>query len=216
MKKILIFSDKNIRFFCGLQNNAYNCNVKHSTKMDTDQQFDAVIDRCRKLFEKKASDYGTAWRIMRPESVTDQIFIKANRIREIEITKTALVDEGVEPEFIGMINYAIMGLIQLEKGFASTADFSAEEAVKYYNTYAAKAKELMMRKNHDYGEAWRSMRVSSITDLILMKLYRIKQIEDHNGKTTVSEGIDAGYYDIINYSVFNLIKLDEEKISINQ
>ena len=184
--------------------------------MDTGQQFDAVITRCRTLFSKKATDYGTAWRIMRPQSVTDQIFIKANRIREIEITKTALVDEGVEPEFVGMINYAIMGLIQLEKGFADTADFSADEALSYYDKYAANAKELMMRKNHDYGEAWRTMRVTSITDLILMKLYRIKQIEDNNGKTTVSEGIDAGYYDIINYSVFNLIKLDEVQKSINQ
>jgi len=178
--------------------------------MDTEQQFDAVIERCRRLFEKKASDYGTAWRIMRPQSVTDQILIKANRVRELEITKTAMVDEGVEPEFIGMVNYSIMGLIQLEKGFATTADISAVQAVEYYNKYAAQAKELMLKKNHDYGEAWRAMRISSITDLILMKLYRIKQIEDHDGKTEVSEGVDAGYFDIINYSVFNLIKLDEQ------
>ena len=184
--------------------------------MNTEQQFDAVINRCRSLFEKKASDYGTSWRIMRPESVTDQIFIKANRIREIEITKTSMIDEGVEPEFIGIINYAIMGLIQLEKGFAITADLSTADAVSLYNKYAQLAKELMLRKNHDYGEAWRTMRVTSITDLILMKLYRIKQIEGNHGKTIVSEGIDAGYYDIINYSVFNLIKLDEVQKSINQ
>lgn len=201
-------------FFCSLQNNAYTCKVKHTRKMDTEHQFDAVIDRCRKMFEKKASDYGTAWRIMRPESVTDQIFIKANRVRELEITKTAMVDEGVEPEFVGMVNYSIMGLIQLEKGFADTADMNAETAVDLYNKYATNAKNLMMRKNHDYGEAWRTMRISSITDLILMKLYRIKQIEDNNGKTSVSEGIDAGYYDIINYAVFNLIKLDEKSSSI--
>ena len=180
--------------------------------MDTEQQFDAVIERCRRLFEKKASDYGTAWRIMRPQSVTDQILIKANRVRELEITKTAMVDEGVEPEFIGMVNYSIMGLIQLEKGFATTADISAVQAVEYYNKYAAQAKELMLKKNHDYGEAWRAMRISSITDLILMKLYRIKQIEDHDGKTEVSEGVDAGYFDIINYSVFNLSKLDEQNL----
>ena len=178
--------------------------------MNTEQQFDAVIERCRRLFEKKASDYGTAWRIMRPQSVTDQILIKANRVRELEITKTAMVDEGVEPEFIGMVNYSIMGLIQLEKGFAATADISAAQAVEYYDKYAAQAKDLMLKKNHDYGEAWRAMRISSITDLILMKLYRIKQIEDHDGKTQVSEGVDAGYFDIINYSVFNLIKLDEQ------
>ena len=187
--------------------------LNKTKKMDTEQQFDAVIGKCRRLFEKKASDYGTAWRIMRPESVTDQIFIKANRIREIEITKTSMIDEGVESEFIGIINYAIMGLIQLEKGFAMTADLTANEAVELYNKYAQLAKELMMRKNHDYGEAWRTMRVTSITDLILMKLYRIKQIEDNNGKTTVSEGIDAGYFDIVNYSVFNLIKLDSESSS---
>ncbi|MBR4440836.1 MAG: DUF1599 domain-containing protein [Bacteroidales bacterium] len=181
--------------------------------MNTEQQFDAVIERCRRLFEKKASDYGTAWRIMRPQSVTDQILIKANRVRELEITKTAMVDEGVEPEFVGMVNYSIMGLIQLEKGFAATADISAAQAVVYYNKYAAQAKELMLKKNHDYGEAWRAMRISSITDLILMKLFRIKQIEDHDGKTEVSEGVDAGYFDIINYSVFNLIKLDEQNIT---
>ena len=181
--------------------------------MNTEQQFDAVIERCRRLFEKKASDYGTAWRIMRPQSVTDQILIKANRVRELEITKTAMVDEGVEPEFVGMVNYSIMGLIQLDKGFAATADISAAQAVVYYNKYAAQAKELMLKKNHDYGEAWRAMRISSITDLILMKLFRIKQIEDHDGKTEVSEGVDAGYFDIINYSVFNLIKLDEQNIT---
>ncbi|MCQ2974413.1 MAG: DUF1599 domain-containing protein [Bacteroidales bacterium] len=177
--------------------------------MTTDLQFDKVINKCRDLFKKKASDYGTAWRIMRPESITDQIFIKANRIRGLEINKTSMIDEGVVPEFIGMINYSIMGLIQLEKGFADTADITAEIAVEYYNKYAEQAKNLMMKKNHDYGEAWRSMRISSITDLILMKIYRIKQIENNDGKTSVSEGIDAGYFDIINYSVFNLIKLGE-------
>lgn len=178
-------------------------------KMNTEKQFEQQIARCKELFLKKASDYGTSWRIMRPASITDQIFIKANRVRSIQTSGVKMVDEGEEPEFIGMVNYSIMGLIQLEKGFADTADFDVATAEQFYDKYATLAKELMLRKNHDYGEAWRSMRVSSITDLILMKLYRIKQIEDHNGKTTVSEGIDAGYYDIINYAVFNLIKLSE-------
>ncbi len=179
--------------------------------MNTEKQFEQQIARCKELFLKKASDYGTSWRIMRPASITDQIFIKANRVRSIQTSGVKMVDEGEEPEFIGMVNYSIMGLIQLEKGFADTADFDVATAERFYDKYATLAKELMLRKNHDYGEAWRSMRVSSITDLILMKLYRIKQIEDHNGKTTVSEGIDAGYYDIINYAVFNLIKLSETK-----
>jgi len=179
--------------------------------MRTEKQFEDQIHKCREVFLKKTSDYGTAWRIMRPSSITDQIFIKANRIRGLEINKTQMIDEGAEPEFIGIINYSIMGLIQLEKGFADTADLDAAEAETMYNKYAQMARDLMLRKNHDYGEAWRSMRISSITDLILMKLYRIKQIEDHDGKTKISEGIDAGYFDIINYSVFNLIKLDEQK-----
>ncbi len=179
--------------------------------MNTEKQFEDQIHKCREVFLKKASDYGTAWRIMRPSSITDQIFIKANRIRGLQINDTAMIDEGEEPEFIGIINYAIMGLIQLEKGFADTADFDTATAETYYNKYARLAQELMMKKNHDYGEAWRGMRISSITDLILMKLYRIKQIEDHDGKTQISEGIDAGYFDIINYSAFNLIKLDEQK-----
>ncbi len=179
--------------------------------MNTEKQFEDQINKCREIFLKKASDYGTAWRIMRPSSITDQIFIKANRIRGLEINQTSMIDEGAEPEFIGIINYAAMGLIQLEKGFADTADMDTAEAEACYNKYVNMARDLMMRKNHDYGEAWRSMRISSITDLILMKLYRIKQIEDHDGKTKISEGIDAGYFDIINYSVFNLIKLDEQK-----
>lgn len=179
--------------------------------MNTEKQFEDQINRCREVFVQKAADYGTAWRIMRPSSITDQIFIKASRVRGLQINKTQMIDEGAETEFVGIVNYAIMGLIQLEKGFADTADMDAQEAEAFYNKYAGLARELMMRKNHDYGEAWRSMRISSITDLILMKLYRIKQIEDHDGKTRISEGIDAGYYDIINYSVFNLIKLDEQK-----
>ena len=181
--------------------------------MNTEQEFDNEIIKCKEIFLKKASDYGTAWRIMRPASVTDQIFIKANRIRGLEINKNSMIDEGQEPEFIGMVNYAVMGLIQLAKGFADTADLDVKTAEELYDKYITEAKNLMMKKNHDYGEAWRTMRTSSITDLILMKIYRIKQMEDNDGKTQISEGIDAGYFDIINYSIFNLIKLDEEKIS---
>lgn len=183
--------------------------------MNTEQEFKNQIVKCKETFLKKASDYGTAWRIMRPESVTDQIFIKANRIRGLQTMKTHLIDEGEEPEFVGIVNYAVMGLIQLELGFADTADLEVKSAEKFYDKYTSLALDLMLKKNHDYGEAWRQMRISSITDLILMKLYRIKQIEDHNGETTVSEGIDAGYFDIINYSVFNLIKIENEKSGRN-
>jgi hypothetical protein len=153
-------------------------------------------------------DYGAAWRIMRPSSVTDQIFIKANRIRSIEVKGVTLVDEGIMPEFIGIVNYGIVGLIQLELGYAEQEDMTVEQAMTYYDKYAAMALELMLRKNHDYNEAWRTMRISSYTDLILMKLYRTKQIEGNDGKTIVSEGIDANYLDMINYSVFGLIKLE--------
>ena len=187
---------------------------------DTKQQFEHVIAICRDLFAKKLHDYGAAWRIMRPSSVTDQIFIKANRIRSIETKGVAMVDEGIRSEFIAIVNYGIIGLIQLELGYAESADMTNEEAMvlydKYakeralelYDRYAKQALELMLAKNHDYDEAWRSMRVSSYTDLILMKIYRTKQIEGHDGATLVSEGIDANYMDMINYSVFGLIKLE--------
>ncbi len=177
-------------------------------KMDTPEQFRHIMAKCRELFSKKLYDYGAAWRIMRPASVTDQIFIKANRIRSIEVKGVSLVDEGVVPEFIGIVNYGIVGLIQLELGYAEKEDLTCEEALEYYDKYATMALELMLRKNHDYNEAWRSMRISSYTDLILMKLYRTKQIEGNDGKTLVSEGIDANYLDMINYSVFGLIKLE--------
>ena len=167
---------------------------------DTKQQFEHVIAVCRDLFAKKLHDYGAAWRIMRPSSVTDQIFIKANRIRSIEIKGVTMVDEGIRSEFIAIVNYGIIGLIQLELGYADTDDMTEERALELY--------ELMLAKNHDYDEAWRSMRVSSYTDLILMKIYRTKQIEGHDGATLVSEGIDANYMDMINYSVFGLIKLE--------
>ena len=162
---------------------------------------------CRELFSRKLHDYGAAWRILRPSSVTDQILIKANRIRSIEVKGVTLVDEGIFPEFVAIVNYGIVGLIQLELGYSDKEDMSPDKAMEYYDKYAQKALELMMRKNHDYDEAWRAMRISSYTDLILMKLYRTKQIESLNGATLVSEGIDANYMDMINYSVFGLIKL---------
>ena len=178
---------------------------------DTKAQFHAVIAQCRRLFIDKMKDYGPAWRIMRTPSLTDQIFIKANRIRTLQTTAEHLVDEGIEPEFIGIINYAAMGVIQLQLGVVDQPDLSSEEATQHYDRVLNEAYELMTRKNHDYDEAWRSMRVSSITDLILMKILRVKSIEDNNGKTIVSEGLDANYYDMINYAVFAMILLSEQK-----
>lgn len=177
--------------------------------METQQQFKQAMAGCRDIFSKKLHDYGAAWRIMRPSSVTDQIFIKANRIRSLEVKGVSLVGEGIYPEFQAIVNYGIVGLIQLELGYAEIEDITVERAMEYYDKYAQMALELMLRKNHDYDEAWRSMRVSSYTDLILMKLNRTKQIEEHDGQTLVSEGIDANYLDMINYSVFGLIKLSE-------
>ena len=175
---------------------------------DTKQQFEHVIAICRDLFAKKLHDYGAAWRIMRPSSVTDQIFIKANRIRSIETKGVTMVDEGIRSEFMAIVNYGIIGLIQLELGYAETDDMTEARALELYDQYAKQALELMLAKNHDYDEAWRSMRISSYTDLILMKIYRTKQIEGHDGATLVSEGIDANYMDMINFSVFGFIKLE--------
>ena len=175
---------------------------------DTKQQFEQIIAICRDLYAKKLHDYGAAWRIMRPSSITDQIFIKANRIRSIQIKGVSLIDEGIRPELIGIVNYGIMGLIQLELGYADVDDLNEEQALAYYDKYAQQVLELMLAKNHDYDEAWRSMRTSSYVDLILMKIYRTKQIEGNNGETLVSEGVDANYMDMINYSVFGLIKLE--------
>lgn len=175
------------------------------TMLNTAQEYDKVISICQDIFLKKMQDYGTAWRILRATSITDQIFIKANRIRCIEEKGVCKVNEGVVPEFIGIVNYAIMGLIQLELEPGTEA--TNAQIAEAYNTYFQQAKNLMLDKNHDYDEAWRSMRVSSYTDLILMKINRTKQIEDHQGTTLISEGIDANYYDMINYSVFALIRL---------
>ncbi|WP_452223801.1 DUF1599 domain-containing protein [Lacinutrix chionoecetis] len=177
---------------------------------DTSKQYDAVIETCRSLFVKKMSDYGSAWRILRLPSLTDQIFIKAQRIRGLQQNEVRKVDEGEQSEFIGIINYCIMALIQLEKGVVEQPDLSTKEATMLYDEKVAITKQLMQDKNHDYGEAWRDMRVSSLTDLILQKLLRVKQIEDNAGKTLVSEGIDANYQDMINYAIFAMIHLNEQ------
>jgi hypothetical protein len=178
--------------------------------LSTNEEFEQVMAECRSLFEKKLYDYKASWRMLRPSSLTDQLFIKAKRIRSLEIKGESLVGEGIRPEFIALINYGIVGMIQLRKGFADTIDMGNDDAMKLYNEYAEESLELMKRKNHDYDEAWRSMRVSSYTDFILTKIERIKEIENHQGKTVASEGIDANYMDIINYAVFGVIKLKEE------
>ena len=180
---------------------------------NTNQQFETVIAICRTLFEKKLRDYGASWRILRPSSVTDQLLIKAKRIRSLQEKKESKVGEGIEPEFIGIVNYGIIGWIQLQKGYSDTVDMTADEVMECYDRNMQETKELMFAKNHDYDEAWRLMRVESYTDLILTKIFRVKQIEGHEGKTLVSEGIDANYQDMINYALFALIKLnfkDEE------
>ena len=184
--------------------------MEYQHMKDTKQQFEHVISICRDVFSKKLHDYGAAWRIMRTSSITDQFFIKANRIRSLEVKGVSMVNEGIRPEFIGIVNYGIIGLIQLELGYAEKEDINEQQALELYDKYAKNALELMLAKNHDYDEAWRSMRITSYTDLILMKIYRTKQIEELNGKTLISEGIDANYMDMINYSVFGLIKLEFE------
>ncbi|WP_309608824.1 DUF1599 domain-containing protein [Flavobacterium sp.] len=172
---------------------------------NTSQQYDSIIKICRDLYSKKMTDYGSAWRILRLPSLTDQIFIKAQRIRSLQENEIRKVDEDEASEFIGIINYSIMALIQLDKGVADQPDLNPEEAINLFDEKVQLTKELMENKNHDYGEAWRDMRVSSLTDLILQKILRVKQIEDNRGKTIVSEGIDANYQDMINYAVFALI-----------
>ena len=176
----------------------------------TNAQFEAALGECAALFEQKLHDYRASWRILRPQSLTDQLFIKAKRIRQLELTGESLVGEGIRPEFVGLVNYGIVGLIQLQHGFADTVDMDNATALAEYKRFAQQALELMKRKNHDYDEAWRGMRVSSYTDLILTKIERIKEIENLSGQTLVSEGVDANYMDIINYAVFALIKLDKE------
>ena len=179
--------------------------------LNTSKQYDQITTICRELFLKKMTDYGSAWRILRLTSLTDQIFIKAQRIRGLQTNKERKVDEGQISEFIGIVNYSIMSLIQIEKGIVESPDLNLDQALKLYDNQLSVTKSLMENKNHDYGEAWREMRVSSLTDLIIQKILRIKQIEDNKGKTLVSEGIDANYQDMINYSVFALIHLQKVK-----
>jgi hypothetical protein len=172
---------------------------------NTSKEFDSIISGCRELFIKKMADYGSAWRILRLPSLTDQIFIKAQRIRSIQENKTQKVADNVDGEFVGIINYSVMAMIQLDHGIASQPDLDVESATKLYDEKVSETKQLMLDKNHDYGEAWREMRVSSLTDLILQKLLRVKQIEDNEGVTQVSEGVKANYQDMLNYAVFALI-----------
>jgi hypothetical protein len=179
----------------------------------TSRQFDQAIALCRKVFTDKMKDYGSSWRILRTPSLTDQIYIKANRIRSIEEKGMKRVNEGIRPEFIGIVNYSAIALVQLELTHNPTLELSQDQAVRLYENSIQSARDLMEDKNHDYDEAWRNMRIGSLTDIILMKLMRIKQIEDHQGETFVSEGVDANYRDIINYALFALIKLEEEKTS---
>ena len=180
-------------------------------KRDTTAEYQQVVAQCRDIFDKKMQDYGAAWRIMRTESLTDPIFIKANRIRSLQRKKEHLVNEGIEPEFIGIINYSAMAIIQLQLGVVEQPDLDFERASELYKKVLDEAFDLMSKKNHDYDEAWRSMRISSMTDLILMKILRVKEIEDNNGKTLISEGLDANYYDMINYAVFSMILINEGK-----
>jgi len=175
---------------------------------NTSKEYDAVVKVCQDLFSKKMKDYGCAWRILRLPSLTDQIFIKAQRIRGLQQNAVQKVEEGAASEFVGIINYCLMALIQIDKGVVEQPDLSFEETVTLYTEKIAVTKQLMMDKNHDYGEAWRDMRVSSLTDLILQKLLRVKQIEDNAGHTLVSEGIDANYQDMINYAIFALIHIN--------
>ncbi|MBD5346370.1 MAG: DUF1599 domain-containing protein [Bacteroides sp.] len=177
----------------------------------TDRQFRTALAACRDIFAAKLNDYGASWRIMRPASITDQIFIKAKRIRSLETKGVAMIDDDALSEFKAIVNYGITGLIQLQLGAADSTDMSPDRALELYEEKAREAYDLMIRKNHDYDEAWRGMRVNSYTDFILTKLQRIKEIEDHSGLTTVSEGIDSNYLDIINYATFGIIKLSVDK-----
>lgn len=185
-------------------------------KSDTEKAYREIMAECRRLYAAKMQDYGPAWRILRPSSLTDQILIKARRIRTIQIEKDQKVADGIREEFIGIINYAIISMIQLEFGWSDTIDMSVEQALERYDHYTEATYRLMCDKNHDYGEAWRAMRVDSLTDIILMKLMRVKQIEDNAGKTCVSEGLEANYMDMMNYAIFALITMAEEAASVEK
>lgn len=177
------------------------------------KQYMQVVDACRELFKKKLQDYGAAWRILRPASVTDQIYIKVARIRSLQLSGENLVGDSIESEFIGIVNYGIIGLIQFEDGFSEKNDTPIDLAEKLYDSHFAECFNVMKKKNHDYGEAWRNMRVETITDLILTKVFRTKQIEDHDGQTIASEGIPANYIDMVNYAIFALCLLQERPVS---
>lgn len=189
--------------------NVYICS-RYMDTSKTEEQFKSVMQECRTVFAAKLHDYGASWRMLRPSSLTDQLYIKAKRIRSLEIKKQSMVGEGIRPEFLALINYGLVGIIQLEKGFADVIDTTPDEALALYDKHAGEALQLMLRKNHDYDEAWRWMRVSSYTDIILTKIQRIKEIEDLQGKTIMSEGIGSNYMDIVNYAVFGAIKLAEK------
>src|SRR4051812_21801927 len=184
-------------------------NPKHTTTIvsNTSAEYDAVINICKGLFIKKTCDYGTAWRILRPESITDQIFIKAQRIRTLEEKKISKIDEDITGEYIGIVNYCVIAMMQLDCGPETPAELDAAEVETIFDAKVSETRDLMFAKNHDYGEAWRDMRISSLTDLILMKILRVKQIEDNKGQTLASEGVKANYQDMLNYAVFALIKL---------
>ncbi|MDO5511087.1 MAG: DUF1599 domain-containing protein [Weeksellaceae bacterium] len=182
----------------------------------TIQQYRQITEECRRIFELKLQDYGPAWRILRMSSITDQIYIKANRIRTLQESQMRMVEEDEKPEFIGIFNYSIIALINLQLGVSSNVDIDEKEALQLFDSHIQQAQELMQRKNHDYGEAWRDMRISSITDMILQKILRIKQIEENSGKTKISEGLDANYLDMVNYAVFALILLQENHNSVQQ
>jgi len=177
---------------------------------NTARQYDSAISQCKDIFLKKMKDYGTAWRNLRPTSLTDQIFIKAQRVKSIEEKGTQKVGDDIRGEYIGIVNYCVIALMQLELAADTRMDLPYEEVEQLYTKHIGLTRQLMENKNHDYGEAWRDMRISSLTDLILMKIFRVKQIEDNKGKTIISEGVDANYMDMINYAVFALIKLNEQ------
>ncbi len=179
-------------------------------KLSDIEKYDAIVKMCREVFEKKMRDYGTSWRHLRPESLTDQIYIKAKRLKTIDTLKQQKVNDKPEDEWMGIINYCIIALIQLELKEDERIDLSAEEVLNLYDQKTKLVKDLMLKKNHDYGDAWKDMRISSLIDLVLVKLHRIKQIEDNQGKTIVSEGVEANYTDIINYSIFAMIKIKFE------
>jgi len=191
--------------------NSYKMEINTQMQKNTEAQFDMVINTCREIFVSKNKDYGPSWRILRPSSLTDQIFIKAQRVRSVQEAKIQLVEDNLADDFVGIVNYGIMALINLEKGADMDSNPDFEEVLGCYDAQLNLTKDLMLRKNHDYGEAWREMRISTYVDFILMKILRTKQIEENDGETIISEGLDANYMDMINYAIFALIRLHEKE-----